>query len=157
MYEGERRWRIAKDGNRQALEIFKRHYSYSNFNRKSNLFAGNGQTMVLVTENYDALWVWRKGLYVASPRYIGVNCAIFRNESKILSSELILEAEDIWIKRYYKERFYTFVNASKIKSHNPGYCFKKAGWALIGKSLVNRHLIFEKYPESIDYNGVVIR
>ena len=156
MYEGERRWRIAKDGNRKALEIFKRHYSYRNFNRKSDTFAGAGKTLVLVTEDYSALWVWRKELYIATDLCIEVSCAVFRNESRILSSELILEAEDIWIKRNGIERFYTFVDAGKIKSSNPGYCFLRAGWDWIGKT--GKGLAaFEKYKEHTNLDGIYFR
>ncbi len=47
--------------------------------------------MVLVTQDYSALFIWRK--FINDSGQQGINCAVFRNESPILSSELILEAE----------------------------------------------------------------
>lgn len=61
-------------------------------------------------------------------KQIGVNCVLFRNESNILSSEIILMAEEAWIKKYGEDRFFTYVHPQKIRSTNPGYCFMKAGW-----------------------------
>ena len=58
----------------------------------------------------------------------GYNCAIFRNESQRQSSDIILECEDIAIARWGPGRMYTYVNPAKIRSVNPGYCFKQAGW-----------------------------
>ena len=58
-----------------------------------------------------------------------MNCSIFRNESDCLSSELILQAE-AWARRYWPamEWLSTYVNPRNIRSSNPGYCFKIAGW-----------------------------
>lgn len=66
---------------------------------------------------------------------IKLNCAVFRNENKkLLSSALIKEAVAIALKRWPGERLYTYVNAKKIKSSNPGYCFKAANWKYCGKT-----------------------
>jgi hypothetical protein len=51
-----------------------------------------------------------------------------------LSSQLILEAERVAQCRWPGEPFYTHVRGNSIKSVNPGYCFKKAGWEPIGQS-----------------------
>jgi hypothetical protein len=45
-----------------------------------------------------------------------------------------------------KDGFITYVNASKIKSSNPGCCFKKAGFKEIGKSK-KRKLILLQFKE----------
>ena len=71
----------------------------------------------------------------------GYNCAIFRNESERLSSEVILECEAIAIGRWGPDRMYTYVNPAKIQSVNPGCCFKKAGWKMIGTSKSGQHLL----------------
>jgi hypothetical protein len=64
----------------------------------------------------------------------GYNCAIFRNESSRLASEIILEAEDLAAAHWGPNRCYTYVDPRKISSTNPGYCFLKAGWRRAGRS-----------------------
>jgi|SRR5579864_2965910 len=136
-------WLTVKDGDRRALALFHRHYSYRAYKdgRKPLLFTGPGEKMVLLTTYADALFVWRK--FKSLNNQSGVNCAVFRNESPILSSVLILEAMDLAWQRWPGERLYTYVNQRKIKSVNPGYCFKLAGWSLCGYTKSNHLAILE--------------
>jgi len=118
-------WIAVKDGDPRAVAIFKRHYSC--VNHKANHvrygFSGKGESMVLITLRTDCLWCWRK------VENEGINCSVFRNEGDIQSSELIMEADELAWQRWTNEnRHYTYVNARKIKSRHPGYCFLKAGW-----------------------------
>lgn len=143
-------WHLSKDGDLKALELFRRHYSCINKNPKISQFVGPGQKMVLVHINsnwdYDALFVWRHAKYTSDAQW-GVNCAVFRNESELLSSKMILEAEDVVQQRWFCSRFYTFVNPGKIKSTNPGCCFIKAGWKKCGKTKARKLQILEKLLE----------
>lgn len=100
--------------------------------------------MVLLTEDADALFVWRK--FRSMDGQGGVNCAIFRNESQHLSSILILDAEQLAWRRWPAERLYTYVKAEAIQSINPGYCFKRSGWRTCGITKVNKLVILEKLP-----------
>jgi len=84
----------------------------------------------------------------------GYNCAIFRNESDRKSSDIILECEDIALHRWGSNRLYTYVNPAKIRSVNPGYCFKMAGWQKCGKSKSGQHLL-EKYPEHVKIDEAI--
>ena len=125
-------WCGVKDGNQIALEMYNRHYSAYHYKdgRVRKLFCGPGEKMVLLTVNYDALFVWRK--FIDASGQSGVNCAVFRNEGNTLSSVLIMEAVELARKRWPQQRFYTYVNPRKIRSTNPGYCFQKAGWKKCG-------------------------
>lgn len=127
-------WTIAKDGDLQARELFGRHYTFRAYKdgRKHKLFVGPGQKMVLITAQGNALFVWRKFIDDSGQR--GVNCAVFRNESKFKSSELIKEAMELAWRRWPNERLYTYVNPIKIRSQNPGCCFLKADWQRCGKT-----------------------
>lgn len=87
---------------------------------------------MLMTPNSDAIFVWRK--FRSDDGQQGINCAVFRNESPILSSSLIREAMDMAWQRWPGSRLYTYINPKRIKSPNPGYCFKQAGWRLCGKT-----------------------
>jgi len=99
---------------------------------------------VLITENGDALWVWRK--YKSDDGQEGVNCAVFRNESDVLSSILILDAETVAASRWPGKRLFTYVNPKRIRSTNPGACFKRAGWKVFGRTKRNGLVILEKQP-----------
>jgi len=132
LFDPEGKWHCVKDGNKAALELYERHYSCYRYadGRERKLFCGPGYKMVLLTENNDALFVWRK--FIDQSGQTGINCAVFRNEGNVLSSELIVEAMKIAWRKWPQERLYTYVNANKIRSTNPGYCFQKAGWRKCG-------------------------
>ena len=127
-------WYAVKDGNPIALELYLRHYSAKHYRdgRDRKLFVGPGEKLVLLTKDNKAVFVWRK--FIDDSGQKGINCSIFRNEGSIKSSLLIQEAVEIARKRWTNERFYTYVNPKKIKSVNPGYCFKAAGWNYCGKT-----------------------
>ena len=104
--------------------------------------------MVLLTLHSDALFVWRK--FKSKDPTAGpddVNCSVFRNESEITASTLILDAEALAWQRWPGQRLYTYVDADRIRSSNPGYCFKKAGWKVCGTTISKNLVILEKYPE----------
>jgi hypothetical protein len=127
-------WHSVKDGDPEAAALYLRHYSCRNYRdgRRRVLFCGPGEKLILLTEKKDALFVWRKFIDGSGQR--GVNCAVFRNESAVLSSLLIKEAAAVAKRRWPRERMYTYVNPGKIKSTNPGYCFMKAGWNYCGET-----------------------
>lgn len=140
-------WTSVSDANELCYSIFQRHYTFkeriSSKNKKR--FVGPGERIILLSKEGNALFVWRKERY-RRDNQIGANCAIFRNESKLLSSELIKEADEIAWNRWPGIRLYTFVNPVKIKSSNPGYCFKMAGYKECGITKVNKLIILEKLP-----------
>lgn len=146
-------WIGVKDGDQRAAALYRRHYSHHHYadnrladlrNRNRFLIVGPGEKMVMMTIGCDALFVWRK--FIDASGQQGVNCAVFRNESGVLSSALILEAEQhAWI-RWPGERLYTYVAPNKIKSSNPGYCFQMAGWHRCGLTK-GQLVILEKFPQ----------
>lgn len=129
---GSRFWREARDGDRIGRALYRRHYSARRYadRRDPVLFVGPGEKVVLIGHHDDALFVWRK--FVDDSGQRGVNCAVFRNESADLASELILDAEAFAWGRWPGERLYTYVDAARIRSTNPGCCFKAAGWRPCG-------------------------
>ncbi len=123
-----RYWAEIRDGDPAALQIYSRHYTLRKYRdgRQRDRFVGPGYRIVLITPDQDALFVWRK--FIPFDNQEGVNCSVFRNESRHLASSMILEAERFAIDRWGSIRAYTYINPRKIKSSNPGYCFKCAGW-----------------------------
>lgn len=146
-------WFEVKDGDPRAVSLYRKHYSARQSNHGMPIdycrygFSGNGESMILLTQDCRALFGW-KFQKIHDDKQVGVNCFIFRNESNILSSVLILEAEELAWERWGSERLYTYVNSEKIKSTNPGYCFLRAGWIRCGKSPKGL-VILEKYREIV--------
>lgn len=131
-------WLIVRDGDPELLSLVNRHYSRRKPANKSHGYIGPGRKLLLRTAKGDAVfgWLYAKVEY-RMDNLDGFNCTIFRNESKHLSSDMILEAEKIALEHYKcipRDGFFTYVEPSKIKSVNPGYCFKKAGWKQVGTS-----------------------
>lgn len=122
---------------------------YSRRTPGSKTFTGVGQEVVLLSSCGRAVWAvvrqrtpaprgsgasrGRAGA-TAATRYVWRNM-MFRNLGAGLSSELIEEATAltyaVWIDRYGElptERLRTEVDASHVRSANPGYCYIAAGW-----------------------------
>lgn len=79
----------------------------------------------------------------------GWTCTIFRNESDVLSSEMVLDAELAVQEEGYDcgpDGFLTYVWDRKVQSANPGYCFKRAGWRRVGKSADGKKTLLQKIP-----------
>lgn len=136
-------WIEIRDGNALALDLFSRHYSKYIYKdgRKPNRFVGPGERMVLISSCGRALFVWRK--FHSMDNQDGINCSVFRNESEQKSSYLIIEAMKLASIRWPGERLYTYVNPSKVKSLNPGYCFKVVGWKFVGITKARKLHILE--------------
>lgn len=121
-------WYETRDGDPCARALYRRHYSCYHYKdgRLPLLFMGPGEKTVLVDSLGTALFTWRR--FIDRSGQQGVNCAAFRNESDVQSSLLIREAVRVAWDRWPGVRLYTYVNAGEVRSSNPGYCFKMAGW-----------------------------
>lgn len=138
-------WRIIPKFDRDGAALADRHYSRRKVG--SPQFMPPGQTMVLLGMMRDAVFGWwrphpRSGL-IAMNGLDGWTCSIFRNESGILSSELVLEAETALRATHDcgPDGMLTYVWDKKVLSHkngwhnrSPGHCFQMAGWIPIGRS-----------------------
>ncbi|MDE1990573.1 MAG: hypothetical protein KGI82_08910 [Betaproteobacteria bacterium] len=125
-------WWVTKDGDKSCLALYRRHYSRYEYRdgREPKQFVGPGEHIVLRTDRADAMFVWRK--FIDDSGQTGINCAAFRNEGAIRSSELIRQADAVADFCWPGERHYTYVNSQKVRSKNPGYCFLAAGWRRCG-------------------------
>lgn len=144
-------WCEVLDGDASARAIYERHYSAQSAlarrrARRSTLFAGPGEKMVLIYADARALFVWRKErLEFRRDKQEGINCAVFRNEGRHYASELILEAETPAWSRWPGERLFTFVDPREVKGNPPGNCFLRAGWTPAGLTKGGLHIL-EKRP-----------
>lgn len=133
-------WTVTRDGDPAATALYNRHYS-AKPNRTNKRIVGPGQRLMLVTPEQDALFIWRISQHRADLQW-GAECAVFRNESTHLSSDLIRWAETLACYQWPPiVRFFTYVNATKIRSSNPGYTFQCAGWRRTEHVSKKQHLI----------------
>jgi hypothetical protein len=111
----------------EMRQLADRHYSRRTVGARQ--FAYSGRKLVLRDAAGLVLWVW---MYpdpdMRMDGQTGYNCAIFRNESPRLASDIILEAETHAIAKWGPGRMYTYVDPAKVRSSNPGYCYLMAGW-----------------------------
>lgn len=132
-------WWLTKDEDRACLALYEKHYSAHRYadGRVRKLFCGPGEKIVLRTVDGAAFFVWRKFVddcidQRTGARQSGINCAAFRNEGTYQSSDLIRQADAIADCVWPDCRHYTYVNAKRVQSANPGFCFKRAGWQRCG-------------------------
>ena len=120
-----------------------RHYSRRTPGAKQ--FCYSGRKLVLRNAEASVLFVWMfPDPTMRMDGQTGYNCAIFRNESPRLSSEIILEAERMAFEKWGLNRMYTYIDPAKIKSRNPGYCFKAAGWRFVRVTPSGKHLLVKE-------------
>ena len=145
-------WIKVNKGDSSCRALADRHYSRQN--PGSVNFCRPGRNLVLRTAAGDAVWVTWQG--IRDDGFNAWECTIFRNESRHLSSELIKQAVEI-TKRYWgqlpPDGIITMVAPDKIKSKNPGYCFKQAGWKYIGRTKVNKLIILQYKDLSSSHLG----
>lgn len=138
--------RVGKFDPRTAA-LADRHYSRRKIG--SPQFMPPGQTIILHQPGAVFGW-WRphpdSGLQSMNG-LDGWTCTIFRNEGTGLSSTLILDAERALVEYATDcgpDGMLTYVWAAKIRSSNPGCCFKKAGWKKRGPSADKRKVLLWK-------------
>ena len=137
-------WWLTKDGDADCLDLYERHYSAYRYadGRTRRLFVGPGEKVVLRTREGDAMFVWRNFKDDSGER--GINCAVFRNESRHRSSELIRQADAIADCLWPDSRHYTYVRAEAVASTNPGFCFLAAGWQRLKRRTGSGLMILER-------------
>ena len=120
---------------RAAVVLADRHYSRQSHGAPQIL--PPGQTFLLCTPLGDAVWGVCANLDPAGAERW--RCTIFRNESSVLSSDMIREATRrtyAWWRGHYgalpRVPLTTEVDSSKVRrKRDPGRCFLRAGWRFV--------------------------
>lgn len=137
----------------RSAALADRHYSRRKVG--SPQFMPPGQTLVLLTDDEAAVFGWWRPDPSSGIKAMngldGWTCTIFRNESLAYrSSTLILAAEEMLVAQGWDigpDGFITYVWDKKVKSANPGYCFKLAGYKVRGRSADGKKtLLIKPYP-----------
>lgn len=135
-------WIVTDKGDQTCRQLADRHYNRQTIG--APLFTRPGHNLVLRNADGTAVIVFWKGI-----RDDNLDCweiTLFRNESNELSSKLINEAIKTVLNEWGKppkEGIITFVDQHKIKSKNPGYCFKVCGFKQIGLTKINNLVILQ--------------
>lgn len=142
--------RVGKFDPRTAA-LADRHYSRRKVG--SPQFMPPGQTVILLSHDEQAVFGWWRphpDSGISSMNGLdGWTCTIFRNESPTLSSAMIFDGELALYQAGYDigpDGLLTYVWDSRVRSTNPGFCFKKAGWKCIGRSADGRKTLLWKEP-----------
>lgn len=153
-------WRQTHKRDQRARLLADRHYS--RVRRGSPQFAPPGSCLVLVTPEYDALWVtsWQKH---AMHAWAGAwNCSLFRNESGNKASLLIRDAVAATRAHYGDpppQGMITFIDIRKIRPIKVrgvwkyGWTWGKAGFDVAGVSdggLLVLQMLPHQMPEPVE-------
>jgi hypothetical protein len=140
--------RVTKFDPRSAA-LADRHYSRRKVG--SPQFMPPGQTVILLALDEAAVFGWWRPHPASGLRAMngldGWTCTIFRNEGAERSSDLIVAAEAALravVDGCGPDGFITYVWDRKVRSVNPGYCFKRAGYVARGRSADGRKTLLVK-------------
>jgi hypothetical protein len=146
---GSEFWRRTGKFDPIAASLADRHYSRRTIG--SPQIMPPGQTIILVSHDHRAVFGWWRPDPLSGIKAMngldGWTCTIFRNESDVLSSLMILDAEKAISEFGYgcgPDGLLTYVWDARIRSVNPGYCFKRAGWIYRGHSADGRKTLLWK-------------
>src|ERR1043165_1529337 len=135
----ERTWKADPE----CAALADRHYSRRKVG--SPQFMPPGETIVLRAPG--AVWGWWRPHPASGIKQMngldGWTCSIFRNESAVLSSLLVLDAER-FITDCGPSGLITYVWDKRVRSVNPGACFKLAGYRVTGRSADGRKTLLQK-------------
>jgi hypothetical protein len=135
LFEPDGYWHPVRRTDARARRLADRHYSRQTPGARE--FMSSGRTLVMLACDGDAVWGAIENLDPAGGRRF--RCAIFRNESLILSSVLVREATERtyahWRRRYHGlpgVPLTTEVDPERVvRKRDPGRCFIRAGWRVI--------------------------
>jgi hypothetical protein len=125
-------WHMSHRADPRGVALADRHYNRQTIGAPQ--FVPPGRCIVLTTEAADALWVtsWPFAEYTKHAWAGAWVNSLFRNESRHLSSEMILAAVAATRAIYGTPPalgMITFVDAGKVRrKRDPGRCYTKAGF-----------------------------
>lgn len=126
-------WHRVKASDPLAREIRDRHYSTKNPGGRT--VGPPGRRLVLISDDERAMWI----THYPDPRLVldridALRCTLFRREGRrrerasVLIAEAMRFSEDVY--GAAPAGWVTYVEPSKVRSQDPGYCFKMAGFEL---------------------------
>jgi hypothetical protein len=135
---------VVRDGDDAARALYLRHYSSRKarwcsgrlrrrYLPNQQYFVGPGEKLVLRSADGLVVFAWRWSVFRHDGQE-GVECTLFRNESRRCSSDLIREAVSLVRVRWPGQRLFTYCKATRDRKGcliQYGRCFLEAGWNLV--------------------------
>lgn len=154
LFPADGHWRAVKRTDPRARALADRHYSRQTHGAPE--FMASGRTLVMLTD--DALAVWGAIENMDPVGGVRWRVSIFRNESDVRSSDLVLEATSrtfAYWNRHYRGLpnvpLRTEVDPRKTRAkRDPGRCFLRTGWRRVG---VVRGLVVLEAPGEVERTG----
>lgn len=149
-------WHVVSKGDRICRELADRHYSRQN--PGATMFCRPGFNLVLraVGPTGYAVWVWHRPKWesgilgtMRKDKLFAIENTLFRNESGLLSSELIRHAL-IWLSRWpraldvqWPDGAITGIKSNatenrRSRNHLPGHCYRVVGFEPFSHNQSNR-------------------
>jgi hypothetical protein len=153
-------WWLSHRADKRALPIADRHYNRQKPGTPQ--FVPPGRCLVLLTASADALWVtsWPYARFVRHAWAGAWVCSCFRNESGILSSDLISQAVAATRWRWPDVPslgMVTFVDPRQVRRKRDwGRCYRRAGFVHVGETaggLIALRLCLADMPPPAPPNG----
>ncbi len=137
-------WVLTHRFDKDVAQLLDRHYSRVKVG--SPQVGRPGHNLILRNLDCTACWISWRGIRDDGLEDVW-ECTAYRSESsEMLSSEMINWAVYAticeWGHRFPAKGMITYVDAKSVKSVNPGYCYKKAGFRQIGVSKKRKLLLF---------------
>jgi len=141
-------WTLSHKYDPAGAKLADEHYSRRKVG--SPQFMPPGETIVLIAPGAVFGW-WRphpRSGIKAMNGYDGWTCSIFRRNAGPLASEMILAAELALESQQAApcgpSGLLSYVAEGKVRSSNPGFCFKMAGYRPIGRAAHKDKTLFWK-------------
>lgn len=146
-------WRLSHRFDPRAVALADRHYNRQKPGTPQ--FVPPGRCIVLLGSGFDALWVtsWPFAEFTHHAWAGAWINSTFRRESGPRASDLILEAaaitRGIW-PDVPAHGLVSFVDADAIRpKRDPGRCYLRAGFSLVGQTAKRGFLAFQLLPEAM--------
>lgn len=135
--EGRQPWQLSWRADPKAVPVADRHYNRQKVGAAQ--FVPPGRCIVLVTGDRAALWVssFPQAEYVQHAWAGAVMNSLFRREGgPVRASDLIRAAVAATRAEWEPPPLgmVSFVDPTKVRSANPGYCYRMAGFRLAGRT-----------------------
>lgn len=162
-------WRLSHRRDKKALSLADSHYSRQKPGTPQ--FVAPGKPIVLLTPERNALWVslYQKPEFTDHAWPGAWVCSLFRNQSRVLASDLITEAISITRCQWGEPGevgMITFIDPRKVagyfartkhgKKLTWGYCFQQVGFEEDGWTADNSKLVLRLKPELMPAPSPVI-
>lgn len=126
-------WHRVKASDPLARSMRDRHYSTQKPGGRT--VGPPGRRLVLISDDEQAMWI----THWPDPRLVldkidALRCTVFRREGRRHErASVLIRAAMVFSEEFYGAApagWVTYVEPSKVRSQDPGYCFKMAGFEL---------------------------